>query len=163
MKTLKTLALMFVVSVCASYYGIAQQAKTDLKADEQAVRALSMKWLDLWKKRDIPGLVALFVNDGVIYREHQEPSVGLTAIQTQFTKDFKENPKVVSNWTTDRVEIAGSGDLAVEYGSWNDVGTGPQGTGNEHGKYVTVYRKINNLWKVYSDCTVSTKPETPAK
>jgi uncharacterized protein (TIGR02246 family) len=163
MKTLKFFALMLVISGFASYYANAQQSKTDQKADEQAIRALSMKWLDLWKKRDVAGMAALFVNDGVVYRENQEPSVGLTAIQAQFAKDFKENPKMVSNWTTDRVVIAVSGDLAIEYGSWNDNGRGSEGTDNDHGKFITVYRKVNGTWKVFSDCGISTKAVTPAK
>jgi ketosteroid isomerase-like protein len=141
----------------------AQSTKVDLKADEQAIRSISMKWLELTKKHDISGMTALFANDGVIYREHQEPAVGLAGIQAQYTKDFKDNPKLVPNWTTDHVTISASGDLAVEYGSWNDTGRGTEGTGIDNGRFITVYRKVNGTWKVSSDCSFSTRPDKQVK
>ena len=159
MKAFKIFSLLSCILVFAFNYANAQNTKVDIKADEQAIRSISMKWLELAKKHDIAGLTALFANDGVIYREHQEPAVGLGGIQVQITKDFKDNPKLVTNWTTDHVTISASGDLAVEYGSWNDTGRGPEGTGSDNGRFVTVYRKVNGIWKISSDFSLSTRAE----
>jgi ketosteroid isomerase-like protein len=163
MKSLNIFLFLYCILVLTSNYTNAQNAKVDLKDDELAIRSISMKWLELAKKHDITNLTALFVNDGVIYREHQDPAVGFAGIKAQFTKDFKDNPRLVPNWTTDHVTISASGDLAVEYGSWNDTGRGPEGTGSDHGRFVTVYRKVNGTWKVSSDFSLSTRPETQAK
>lgn len=163
MKTFRTFALLFII-FCFAFNSInAQKPAVDLKAEEQAIRSLSMKWLELAKSRDVINMTALFIKDGVIYRENQEPAIGTAAIQDQFTKDFRDNPKYVPNWTTDRVDISSSADLAVEYGSYNETGRGLDGTGIDHGRFVTVYHKINGTWKVSSDCSISTKPEEPAK
>ena len=137
------------------------QPKIDLKAEEQAIQSLSMKWLEAAKNHDVIGMSSLFIEDVVIYRENQEPVVGLAAIKDQFTKDYQQNPKLVQNWVTERVDVSTSGDLAVEYGSWNDTGSGPDGTGSDRGRFVTVYRKINDVWKVSTDCSLSTLPEEP--
>ena len=94
---------------------------------------------------------------------NQEPSVGPAAIQRRITQDQKENPKEVVNWTTDRVEIASSGDLAIEYGSYTDTGSGLSGTETDQGKYVTVYRKVNGTWKVAADIGSSTKLKDTSK
>jgi len=122
-----------------------------------------MQWLKLWKGHDIAGMTELFVEDGMIFRENQEPAIGLDAIRNQFTKDFEQNPKIVSTWSTERIELSASGDLAIEYGSWTDTGIGLEGTVDDHGRFVTVYRKVNGTWKVSADMSLSTKPEEPAK
>ena len=61
-----------------------------------------------------------------------------------------------------RVEVAASGDLAVEYGTWSETGLGPNGTEEDHGRYVTVFLKVNGAWKIAADASLSTKPEVAA-
>ena len=69
-------------------------------------------------------------------------------------KNLKEDP----TWSTDRVEIATSGDLAIEYGSWKTTSLGQDGTEEDYGKYVTIYRKVNGTWKISGDIGQTTKP-----
>lgn len=131
----------------------------DLAADEQAVRDISMRWLELQNANDMAGIAALFTEDGTIIREEKEPVVGHAAIEALLTNDQAENPSSVSDWATDRVEIAASGDLAVEYGTWSETGLGANATEQDQGRYVTVFRKVNGVWKVATDISLSTKPE----
>jgi uncharacterized protein (TIGR02246 family) len=162
----KTMARLIGIIILLAFSACAQQTekpKIDLKAEEQAVKSLSMKWLELWESRDIESMTTLFVKDGVIYRPNQEPASGLTAIKDQFTKDFAQNPKLISSWNSERVDVSGSGDIAVEYGSWEDTQRGLDGTGDDHGRYITIYRKVNGIWKVAADFSLSTKPIEPAK
>ena len=161
MKRIAFLSLIFLP--LAAFGQQAEKKQVDLKTEEQAIRSTSMKWLELVKNHDAAGEAALFANDGIEYNENQEPSVGPVAIQKSLTQTQKQNPKEVVNWTTDRVEIAASGDLAVEYGSYTITGLGLNGTGTDHGKYVTVYRKVNGTWKVVADIGSSTKPKEPLK
>ncbi len=132
----------------------------DLAAEDQAVRAVSMRWLELEKARDAAGIAALFVSDGMLIREKMAPVVGQAAIQTHIAGNHAENPSAAPHWATDRVEIAASGDLAVEHGTWSETGMGADGTGSDEGKYMTLYRKVNGMWMVVTDVALSTKPET---
>lgn len=140
-----------------------EKQKIDLNAEEQAVRAVSMQWLDLAKKHDIPNIILLLTDDATFYRENNEPAVGHAAIQKIEEQYLESNPNFVPNWSTDRVEVASSGDMAVEWGTWADAGSGLDGTGEDHGRYVTVYRKVDGIWKVTTDISVSTKPEEAPK
>jgi len=135
-------------------------APADLAAEEQAVRAISMQWLEFENAKDMAAIAALFTEDGTLIREHLEPVVGHAAIEAHLTRDQAENPSGVAHWATDRVEVTASADLAVEYGTWSETGLGPNGTEQDQGRYVTVYRKVNGAWKVAADISLSTKPET---
>jgi len=153
----KIIFLGFIFFALTAFVQQADKKQVNLKTEEQAIRSISMKWLELQKSRDEAGIAALFADDGVEYNMNQEPSVGPAAILRMLIQNQKENPKRVVNWTTDRVEIAASGDLAVEYGSYTFTGLGLRGTETDQGKFVTVYRKVNGTWKVAADIGNSTK------
>jgi len=161
MKKIIFLGLIFFA--LTAFVQQAEKKQVNLKTEEQAIRSISMKWMELQKSHDAAGMAALFADDGVEYNMNQEPFVGPAAIQKRSIQNQKENPKEVVNWTTDRVEIAASGDLAVEYGSYTDTGLGLSGTETDQGKYVTVYRKVNGTWKVAADIGNSTKPKDASK
>jgi uncharacterized protein (TIGR02246 family) len=121
-----------------------------------------MQWLAFENAKDMAGIAALFTEDGSLIRENQEPVVGRAAIEADLNRTRMENPTSVANWETDRVEVAASADLAVEYGTWSETGLGPNGTEQDHGRYVTTFRKVNGAWKVAADISISTTPEPAA-
>ena len=84
--------------------------------------------------------------------------MGVAAIQEFMAKDFVANPKRTIEWRTGRVEVAAAGDIGVEYGTYSINNAGLQGTDENHGSYVTVYRKVNGDWKVAVDAPVSALP-----
>ena len=131
----------------------------DVAADEQAIRDISMQWLELDRAKNAAGITALMADDGTWFREGRDPLVGAAAQQAYMTQDWAENPTGQVTWATDRVEVATSGDMAVEYGTWSITSAGPDGTGTDGGKYTTVFRKVNGQWKVSSDMSLSTKPD----
>jgi uncharacterized protein (TIGR02246 family) len=151
MKAILMFVALAVMSACASQ---PSASSVDRAAEEQAIRGLSSKWLELTKQKDPAGIAALFADDARLIWAGQDPVVGKTAIQEFFTQDFANNPKQATNWETDRVELAASGDLAVEYGHYENTGAGREGTLDERGNYATVYRKVDGAWKVISDSSV---------
>jgi uncharacterized protein (TIGR02246 family) len=158
--------IIFLGLILLSLTGFAQQTgtkQTDLKSDEQAIRSLSMKWLELTRKHDAAACAALFADDGIEYNMNKEPSVGPAAVKKEIIETLEKNPKEEGNWSTDRVELASSGDLAIEYGKYDIKGLGKNGTETDFGKYVTVYRKVNGTWKVAADIGTSTKPVDASK
>jgi uncharacterized protein (TIGR02246 family) len=132
--------------------------QVDAAAEEQAIRALSMKWLELDKAKDHASIAALFADDGVLYREDIEPAVGPAAIQAALAQEDAKSPNEVSNWTVDSVEISSAGDIAVERGTWTATGSGPAGNAQDTGRYLTVWRKVNGEWKTAADMAISTTP-----
>jgi ketosteroid isomerase-like protein len=93
----------------------------------------------------------LFAEDGAVYWEDRPPTSGPEAIEDFMGRQFAENPGGEGGFSPDRVDVAASGDLAVEQGTYN--------TPNEAGRYITVYRKIGSDWKVAADMSLSTSPD----
>lgn len=154
--------MLFLGLFILGFAAYAQQgSKADLKAEENAIREISKNWLDLDRNNNVDGIVELFAEDGVLYRPDQEPVKGTEAIKKYLTEQREKNPKEVANWSTDRVDVANSGDLAVEYGNYNSENTGSSGNETASGTYVTVYKKDNGKWKIVADVVTSNKTENP--
>ncbi len=126
----------------------------DLDAEAEAVNETSLSWLAHARAKDAAAIAGLFTSDGVLFGENQEPVVGPTAIEAYLTRDFEENPDQDPDFGSDRIVVAASGDLAVEFGTW-----GSTGSEGDYGKYITVYRKVDGVWKVAGDMALSTMPE----
>lgn len=153
--------MVFFAMVFAGMTAFAQQggmAKADLAAAENEIREISKDWLNMARSHDIDGMVDLFAEDGIAYRPNSEPLVGHEAIKQHLMKEKESNPKEVANWSTEKVDVAASGDLAVEYGKYSSTNAGPDGKGSDNGNYITVFRKIDGKWKVVADIGSSSKP-----
>jgi len=133
----------------------------DLAAEEQAIRAQSMAWLEAATARNAAGEAAVFADDGIAFRENRDPIVGPAAFEAYTSADRAANPQSTVSWTIDQVVVAASGDLAYELGSYQLTGLGANGTGDDMGKYVTVWKKVNGTWKVAADMGSTTKPAPP--
>jgi ketosteroid isomerase-like protein len=126
----------------------------DVGAEEQAVRAASATWLKAVQARDWAAAAAHLAPDGMLFPEHSEPVIGPAAAQAFDEAAWAALPHDTLRWSTDAVVVAASGDLAYELGRWTMAGAG-QG---DRGRYVTVWRKLNGVWKAAADMGVSTMP-----
>lgn len=157
-KFMLFLSLFLLGSAAFAQQGM---SKSDLKSEENSIREISKHWLDLENKRDYNAIADLFAEDGVAYRPNHDPIKGTDALKKYFSEQGQKNPKEVTDWSTDRVDVANSGDLAVEYGNYTSKNSGMSGNESDKGNYVTVYRKDNGKWKVVADVVNSTASTSP--
>lgn len=150
--------LGLLLLVVTAYAQQSAMSRADVAADEMAVKEISKNWLNMERNHDIDGIVEIFADDAVIYSRNGEPLKGKEAIRQNYLEERQKNPNLEGDWTTERVDVASSGDLAVEYGKFKVKNAGPDGKGSDEGNFVTVYKKINGKWKVVSDIGASTKP-----
>jgi uncharacterized protein (TIGR02246 family) len=132
----------------------------DLAADERVIRELAAKWQNALLARDPVTQAAMFAPDGVSYHDGQEPLVGPAAILAWETKAATDHPKAKITSSTDRIEIAAAGDLAVQTGEGRITGLGANGEdlSVRRQRFVTVWRKVNGDWKVAHDIAVNIRP-----
>ena len=155
--------LIGLVGACLLFAACSQTdsattTQPDLAAEEAAIRAADARWMEAVKAKDSAAEAALFASDGLAYREHVEP-MGPDAFQAYSVKEYADNPQIEVTWRTNNIQIAESGDLAVQTGEFHVMHLGPKGDAEDKGRFVTVWKKTNGEWKVAHDIGSTTMPE----
>ena len=122
----------------------------DLQQEEAALRAVSSSWQGFDNEQNAAAVAGLFAPNGVLVWEQRQPVSGPDAVEAFLAEFYAFNPGNETSWGPDRYDIAASGDLAVEHGTFE----GPAA----QGRYMTVYRKVGGDWKVAGDMSMSTRP-----
>lgn len=124
--------------------------RADVAAEEEAIRAISAAWNALDDEQDAAGVAALFAEDGTLHWQELPPVSGRAAVEEFMARFYAENPGVEGGFGPDRILVAASADLAMEQGTWQ--------AGPNQGRYVTVYQKAGDEWKVAADASLAANP-----
>jgi uncharacterized protein (TIGR02246 family) len=126
-----------------------QQARA---ADEAAIRAASAAWSQAATAKDLDKAVSFYADDAVILPDK------VPAVRGQ--ENFRKNwapllalPGPGLSWKTGSLEVARSGDIAYETGTYVFVIADKKGKSSDtKGKYVVVWKKqTDGSWKVVVD------------
>ncbi len=134
----------------------------DLAAEAEAIESRSAEWLQLALARDAAGIAnGMYAPDAVTMFDGNV-SRGTAEIQARMEKEMAENPDSTLAWTTNSVQVAASGDLAYELGSWTFDPDGAGAKPGVTGEYVTVWKKMDGTWRAVADAGSANLPEAPA-
>jgi uncharacterized protein (TIGR02246 family) len=106
--------------------------------------AVTGAWEQAFTRHDIAACVALFTDDAQILPQHGPAIRGRQEIE-DYLKDSM-NPRVTYDTDTELTIVRG--DLAVEQGRYR-VRNVRRGSDVEEGKYVHVWRRVHDDWKLY--------------
>lgn len=152
------MTLMTVQTAC-DHLPLGQQAATDSRGDENAIRQADLEWSKAASGKNMDKLVSFYADDGALYPPNAPISAGIPAIKVAWT-GMMNLPGFQVNWVPSRVEAAKSGDLGWSTGTYTMTTTLPGTAGtNDHGKYVAVWKKQSDgNWKVEADIFNSDLP-----
>jgi len=153
------LAVLFLAACAAPP---AEEPGVDLAAEAQAIRDASAAWLAAAEARDAATIDSFFTADITTIFDGKVQE-GLAAVQSSREEEWAENPDATVTWSTTAVEVAASGDLAFERGNWTSDPDGAGEAPEEHGEYLTVWKKIDGQWKVQHDAGTTIKAEEEAE
>jgi len=147
--------LLWAVSLamCACSQSAQQAQAPDTRAaDETAIRAASADWSKAAQAKDLDKCVAPFADDAIA----MYPKMPLAQGKDNIRKGWQETlamPGPGLSFTTTGVEVARSGDIAWEHGTYEMSTADKKGkVSTEKGKYVTVWKKqADGSWKVAAD------------
>ncbi len=125
-------------------------AMGDPQAVEQAIRDLDKKWVGAVVRGDVATIVGFYAPDGVFLSPNAPPAEGPEAIGEAW-KRLMGLPNVPLNFRPTRIDVAASGDLATDIGTYDLAFSGDGGRVRDEGKYVVVWKKLNGEWKVLAD------------
>lgn len=150
--------VVLCLAACAAPTPPPAEPAIDLAAEEQAIRDASMAWLQAVQARDAATIDGYFAANAASMFDGKFLE-GLAAIQMNREQEWAANPDFTMDWTTLEVGVAASGDLAYERGSWTFDPDGAGDAPEEHGEYLTVWKKIGGQWKALYDAGTTVKAE----
>jgi len=150
--------VVLCLAACAAPTPPPAEPAIDLAAEEQAVRDASRAWLQAVQVKDAATIDGYFAANAASLFDGKYLE-GLAAIQMNREQEWAANPDFTMDWTTTEVGVAASGDLAYERGAWTFDPDGAGEAPEEHGQYLTVWKKIGGQWKALVDAGTTIKAE----
>jgi uncharacterized protein (TIGR02246 family) len=122
------------------------------KADEATIRAASAEWSKAAAAKDLDKAVSYYAEDAVYLTDKGAMVNGKNSIRMVW-KDVVAPGAATLTWAANYVEVARSGDIAYEYGTYKETSEVKKGKPKEaKGKYVAVWKKQKDGgWKVALD------------
>ena len=122
------------------------------KADEAAIRAASADWSKASQAKDLDKATSYYTDDAVFFVNNGAMVKGKDAIKMAW-KPMLAAPGPGLTFETTYVEVARSGDMAYEYGTYDLKTEAKKGkVADEKGKYVVVWKKQpSGSWKAAID------------
>jgi ketosteroid isomerase-like protein len=131
----------------------------NVKADEDSIRAIGKRWVDIVARHDTVAWGALFADDGKTFVPNAPAAVGPAGVTGGMGNLYRIGKDVKLTFEPSDIAVAQGGDLAVERGTWQMSWTDAKGKAmSDHGNYVTAWKKVNGQWKVYADINASEVP-----
>jgi uncharacterized protein (TIGR02246 family) len=129
-----------------------QQLQPTQAADEAAIRAASADWSKASQSKDLDKATSYYADEAVYFTNNGARVKGKDAIKMAW-KPMLETPGPGLTFETTYVEVARSGDLAYEYGTYDLKTEAKKGkVADEKGKYVVVWKKqADGSWKAVAD------------
>ncbi len=133
------------------------------EADATAIRALEAEWAKAGMSKDVTKFVSYYTPDALVLVSEAPPMRGTEAI-TAGMKGAMNDGNYSITFTTAKVTVAKSGDLATTAGTFVQTATNPAGKQKMtvKGNYITCWAKqADGSWKSYLDAAMN-EPAPPA-
>jgi len=149
--------ILVAVAISCITIAHAQTAEVDTRAEAEKISELSDAWQKAVATRNIDACTTFYAPDAVEMLANAPIVEGSEAIYEWFA-DWIFDTTVTNTFQSDVIEVASSGDLAYERGTWHFVMDTEEGPIEDYGKYVVVWKKIDGDWKVIIDISNSDLP-----
>ena len=137
--------------------GCATNRQKEIETLKGEIEAANGRFADAFARRDVAALGALYAKDAQAYPPGLPPVAGRASIQDMW-KGFLAMP--VGRLELRTIEVDGNGSTAWEDGRYTILGV--NGSTMDDGKYVVVWRRDPDGWKLYRDIWSSNTPQQAA-
>jgi uncharacterized protein (TIGR02246 family) len=134
-------------------------------ADVKAIKDLEATWVQAFASKDVDKVGAVYSDDASVFMTDAPIVTGTSAIKDAL-KPMLADKNFSITFSSDKVEVAKSGDLGYSQGTYTMTSTAPKAkkARTEKGKFVTVFKKqADGSWKAAADIFNADAPATPAK
>jgi len=120
------------------------------------IRKMGEEWASNWNRGELEKVVAVYAPDAVYLPPHHEAVHGRTAIRA-----YLQGPRShgVADLAFDVTYIKQSGNIAWDVGTYRmSVPTADGNRREDHGKYLTVWKRAGTKWLITADAWSSDLP-----
>jgi uncharacterized protein (TIGR02246 family) len=154
-----TLVVMVILGACAQPQPPAPQPvePPDTRAaDEAAIRAAVKEWSAAAAAKDAEKFASFYTEDATLMFGNAPDVKGAAAIR-EAAGGMMQDANFALSFEPTAVQVARSGDLAYELGTYSMTMTNPKTKkpSTEKGNYVVVWKKQAGKWKVIVDAPIS--------
>jgi uncharacterized protein (TIGR02246 family) len=160
---MKRIAALAGATLLALMAAACNQTANTHDADVQALKDVETQWNQDYVAKDADKLAAHYTDDAVLMVPGSPSTAGKDAIRNEL-KQMVADPALSLKFQATKVDTSNSGDMGYTQGTYTLTVTDPQSKQviNDHGSYVTVYRKQSDgTWKAVSDIATSEVPMPP--
>jgi uncharacterized protein (TIGR02246 family) len=157
-KFLSLIAALGLLAACqtepAEQTGATEEAAATEAATVRAeIEAISDRFEQALLAEDAATVGTFYAEDAIALPPGAPRAEGRAAIQALFASWFEQIPAPEGfTLTTNDVQLAGSGDIAYEVGTYTSRGTSPEGEAyDEAGKYLVVWKNLDGEWMIVRD------------
>jgi uncharacterized protein (TIGR02246 family) len=138
--------------------GCNQPAADTRAADAQAIKDLDTQWSKTAATHDVDATVAYYSDDASVLPPNAPLATTKEAIRAGWAEILAPGSDI--SWQSNKVEVASSGDLAYDVGSYTMTTKDAQGhVATDHEKYTEVWKKEpDGKWKTVADVWNSDLP-----
>ena len=135
--------------------------RVDVASDEAAIRAVNRRMEQAVASRNADAIAQVYATDAVFMIPNAPAARGQAAIRSAWAGVLAPNVSLTLSPT--KIDIARSGELATDVGTYTFSFTGDQGPVTDRGKYMVQFRKAGTEWKIAHDIFNSDlPPQAPA-
>jgi len=147
-----------LIVACSNKPGVPAPPPDTRAADEAAIRANDQDFARAAQAKDLDRAVAHYMDDAVLFAPGSPAVVGRDNIRKYF-QPIIDGPAMQFTFSDVQVDVARSGDIAQDRGSFKATGTDAQGKPNtQEGMYVLVWKKqADGSWKISADTSANEK------
>ena len=157
--TLLAAALLALATACTPKD---EAPAVDLAAEEKAIWDRSAEWMKLAQAKDSAAIVdTVFLPDAITNFDGTLRQ-GSAEIKAGLDQEMADMPAATLAWTTTAVKVAAAGDMAWETGAFTFDPDGAGETPAASGHFVTIWSKLDGVWRVAADTGSTTKPAEAA-
>jgi uncharacterized protein (TIGR02246 family) len=156
MRTLKTLVLAVGTVLALSACAPGAPPVVDTAADEAALKAATVTWIEAYNAADVEKMVALYAEDAVLMPPHASVANGHAAIRAFLTADTAGAKAAGIKLALGASTAGVADDAGWESGAYTV--TDASGATVDSGSYLSVSHKSNGKWLYYRDTWNSDRP-----
>ncbi len=147
--TLLVVPVLLSLSACSS-------PQANIAEVQKSIRATEADFAKAAGAKDLEKALSFYAEDAVLLAPNEPIAVGKAAIRASWSK-MLAMPDFALTWDVTNVEVAKSGDLAFDYGSYKMSYAEPSGRkAEDRGKFATVWKKLaDGSWKAALDMSNS--------